>query len=113
MTELLYQTDSYLQQFNATVIAVDTASRAVSLDRSAFYPGGGGQPSDTGTLSANGIAIPVARAQKTGDDVLHTLGGDAPMPDAGTTVTGQIDWARRYQLMRTHTMMHILCGVIF
>jgi misacylated tRNA(Ala) deacylase len=94
-------------------MVADAATRTVTLSRTAFYPGGGGQPNDVGTLIANGTPFPVTRAQKSGDDVLHTLGGDAPLPAVGAAVTGQIDWPRRYQLMRTHTMMHILCGVIF
>ncbi|MCL5276093.1 MAG: alanyl-tRNA editing protein [Chloroflexi bacterium] len=113
MTELLYQTDSYLQTFDAIVSAVDAAQRAVTLDRSAFYPGGGGQPNDTGALTSAGVAYPVVRVQKAGDAVLHILGGDAPLPAVGGAARGEIDWARRHQLMRTHTMMHILCGVIF
>ncbi len=113
MTELLYQTDSYLQAFDATVSAVDAAQRAVALDRSAFYQGGGGQPHDTGTLTVSGVAYPVVRVQKTGDTVLHFVGGDAPLPVSGGAARGEIDWARRHQLMRTHTAMHILCGVIF
>jgi misacylated tRNA(Ala) deacylase len=113
MTELIYQTDSYLQTFDATVTTVDVANRAVTLDRTAFYPGGGGQPNDTGALTINGAAYPVTRVQKISDSVLHVLGGDARLPEVDTTVQGQIDWPRRYQLMRTHTMLHILCGVIF
>jgi misacylated tRNA(Ala) deacylase len=113
MTELLYQTDSYLQNFSATVTAVDTAQRAVTLDRTAFYPGGGGQPNDTGLLADGGTTYPVVKVQKAGDGVLHILGGEAPLPEVGESVQGQLDWAHRFQLMRTHTMMHILCGVIF
>jgi misacylated tRNA(Ala) deacylase len=113
MTELLYQTDSYLQNFNALVTAVDAGQRAITLDRSAFYPGGGGQPHDTGALLAGEATWPVIRVQKAGDAVLHFVGGDAPLPATGAAIQGQIDWARRLQLMRTHTMMHILCGVIF
>jgi misacylated tRNA(Ala) deacylase len=113
MTELLYQIDSYQQQFDAIVTAIDEAGRTVTLDRTAFYPGGGGQPSDVGALTAGASTCPVTRAQKAGDAVLHTLGGDAPLPALGAAAQGQLDWTRRFQLMRTHTMMHILCGVIF
>ncbi len=113
MSELLYQTDSYLQTFEATVMAVDGAARSVTLDRTAFYPGGGGQPCDVGVLTIAGVAYPVLRAQKSGDDVAHVLGGDVPAPEAGALAQGQIDWTRRYQLMRTHTALHILCGIIF
>lgn len=113
MTELLYQIDSYLQQFNAVITAVDEANRAVLLDRSAFYPGGGGQPYDTGALTANGVAYAVARPRKGPEGIWHFLAGEAPLPPVGAAVEGRLDWQRRYQLMRTHTAMHILCGVIF
>lgn len=113
MTSLLYQTDSYLKEFSAAVTAVDEAARAVTLDRSAFYPGGGGQPADSGILQYAGVTARVARARKAGEDIFHLLEGDAPLPAVGDIVQGIIDWERRYQLMRTHTAMHILCGVIF
>ena len=113
MTELLYQTDSYLQAFDARVTAVDEASRAVLLDRTAFYPGGGGQPYDTGLLALGDLQFPVLRGRKTPEGVWHVLGGDAPLPAPGQAVRGSIDWDRRYALMRTHSAMHILCGVVF
>ena len=113
MTDLLYQTDSYLQEFDATVVAVEAETRAVVLDRTAFYPGGGGQPCDTGKLTVGGVTYPVERVKKQGDNVHHFLGGDAPLPAIGAAAHGQLDWEHRYQLMRTHTAMHILCGVIF
>jgi len=109
MTELLYQTDSYLREFDAMVTAVEGG--AVALDRTAFYPGGGGQPCDVGTLSAASGVWRVTKVRKSGDVVWHEVEG-AP-PAAGTKVHGALDWERRYQLMRTHTAMHILCGVIF
>jgi misacylated tRNA(Ala) deacylase len=111
MTELLYQTDSYLREFTATVTAIDAANNAVTLDRTAFYPGGGGQPSDAGTLAADGQTWPVKKVKKRGTDAWHFLEGD--LPAIGTTVTGAIDWERRYKLMRVHTALHILCGVIW
>ncbi len=113
MTELLYQTDSYLQGFTATVTAVNAENRAVLLDRSAFYPGGGGQPYDTGSLDAAGITLPVVRMKKDPEGAWHVIGGEGPLPEVGASVTGQIDWSRRYALMRTHSAMHILCGVVF
>jgi misacylated tRNA(Ala) deacylase len=113
MTELLYQTDSYLQRFEARVVALDEEGQGIALDRSAFYPGGGGQPADSGTLTVNGVQYVVKRAKKAGDLVFHYVEGEEPLPIAGTIVHGQIDWERRYQLMRTHTAMHVLCGVIF
>ncbi len=113
MTELLYQTDSYLQEFVATITSVQDETRTVVLDRTAFYPGGGGQPCDIGSLSIGGVIYPVEKVKKHGDDVLHFLGGSAPMPSAGTASRGTLDWARRYQLMRTHSALHVLCGTVF
>ena len=113
MTELLCQQDSYLKEFDATITGVDAESRTVILDRTAFYPSGGGQPCDVGLLTVNGTAYSVTKVKKQGADALHYLGGDAELPDVGASVHGVIDWERRYQLMRTHTAMHILCGVVF
>ncbi|RME90773.1 MAG: alanyl-tRNA editing protein [Anaerolineae bacterium] len=113
MTELLYQTDSYLKEFDATVTAVDAEQRAVVLDRTAFYPGGGGQPCDYGILTLGDVDYPVKKVKKQGDDVLHFLGGEAALPQVGAVAHGKIDWERRYLLMRTHTALHILCGVVF
>lgn len=113
MTELIYHVDSYVQQFTATVTAVDPATRAVSLDRTAFYPGGGGQPNDVGTLTDGTTTYQVVKTNKAPDGVAHIIGGDGELPSVGTVLTGQLDWDRRYKLMRTHTSMHILCGVIF
>ena len=105
MTELLYLRDAYLREFTATVTNVD--GDRVALDRTAFYPTGGGQPHDTGTLA--GASVTDVRTD--GDDVWHTLEG--PVPAAGDEVTGVVDWDRRHQLMRTHTALHVLCGVIW
>jgi misacylated tRNA(Ala) deacylase len=113
MTELLYQTDSYLKSFDATVEEVDEENHAIVLDRTAFYPGGGGQPYDLGTLTINATSAPLRRARKIGSRVIHILPTEVPLPAAGSAVHGEIDWERRYALMRTHTAMHILCGVIF
>jgi misacylated tRNA(Ala) deacylase len=113
MTDLLFQTDSYLQSFDATVTSIDEENHAVILDRTAFYPGGGGQPADSGLLIVAGRELPVLRGKKAGDLVLHYLSNESPIPHIGEKVTGKIDWERRYKLMRTHTAMHILCGVIF
>lgn len=113
MTELLYQTDSYLQEFDSKISSVDSETRAIILDRSAFYPGGGGQPCDFGALTVAGRTYPVEKTKKQGGDVHHFLGGTAPLPSVGMEAHGAIDWTRRYQLMRTHTAMHILCGVVF
>jgi misacylated tRNA(Ala) deacylase len=113
MTTLLYQTDSYLKEFSATIVSVDAGTRAVVLDQSAFYPGGGGQPCDFGALTVAGMTYPVEKVRKQGDDVLHFLGGTEPLPAPDSAVSGVLDWARRYQLMRTHSALHILCGTVF
>ncbi len=107
MTELLFHTDSYCKEFDAVVMKVVPQENMVVLDRTAFYPSGGGQPSDLGLL--NGVRV--AKVRKAGDDVLHVLEG--ALPAEGAAVHGEIDWNRRYQLMRTHTAMHILCGTVF
>jgi misacylated tRNA(Ala) deacylase len=111
MTELLYQTDSYLREFAAQVVAVDAAANRVALDRSAFYPGGGGQPNDRGTLSFAGTIVPVTHVKKEGGLVWHWLAGS--LPAEGQAVTGSVDWQRRHALMRTHSALHVLCGVVF
>jgi len=114
MTELLYQTDSYLKEFDAIVTAVDPEAHAVVLDRTAFYPGGGGQPSDMGQLSFTGDTVyPVEKVKKQGADVLHFIGGELPLPRVGLQVHGRIDWEHRYLLMRTHSALHVLCGTVF
>ncbi len=113
MTDLLYQIDSYLRSFDATVTATDADNRGIALDRSAFYPGGGGQPADRGVLMVGGQSYNVTRAKKAGDEVYHYVDSDASLPAVGDRVQGQIDWDRRYKLMRTHTALHILCGVVF
>ncbi len=108
MTELLYQTDSYLREFTATVTGVDEEQHGVLLDRTAFYPGGGGQPGDQGWLKLDGRLYRVASMGRGG---VHGIEGD--LPPVGAMVIGQVDWERRYRLMRTHTAMHILCGVVW
>jgi misacylated tRNA(Ala) deacylase len=113
MTALLYQTDGYLQEFDATVLNVLPDHRAVVLDRTAFYPGGGGQPCDFGSMTIAGLIYPVEKVKKQGDEVLHFLGGAAPIPSVGAASHGTLDWARRHKLMRTHTALHVLCGAIF
>jgi misacylated tRNA(Ala) deacylase len=113
MTELLYQTDSYLREFKAQITQVDVENRAIALDRSAFYPGGGGQPADSGVLHTSSGSYTIRRARKIGEEVFHFIEGTDPLPAGGIEVQGSIDWERRYQLMRTHTALHILCGVVF
>ncbi len=113
MTELLYQTDSYVHDFTAKVVGIDEGNHAVILDRTVFYPGGGGQPADSGILHDGTTTYAVSSAKKSGDDVLHLIVGNGPLPAVGAQAQGQLDWERRYKLMRTHTALHILCGVIF
>jgi misacylated tRNA(Ala) deacylase len=108
-TELLYLTDAYLQSFTAQVVDVDNEGGRVALDRTAFYPTGGGQPHDTGTIDGR----PVVDVRKEGDVVWHTVAEDASLPVVGAEVEGEVDWERRHALMRTHTALHVLCGVIW
>lgn len=111
VTELLYLDDSYLREMDATVIDV-TGDGGVVLDRTVFYATSGGQPHDTGTLRAGERAWRVVGVQRRGGDVVHMLEGAAP-PEPGAAVRGAIDWERRYRLMRTHTALHVLCGVVY
>jgi misacylated tRNA(Ala) deacylase len=111
MTQLLYLTDSYLREFEATVLASDQELNAVVLDQTAFYPGGGGQPNDVGQLIVGEQTLPVSRVRRQDGEIWHFVEGDLPAP--GAVTTGAIDWDRRYQLMRIHTALHILCGVIW
>jgi len=113
MTKLLFQTDSYLKEFDANVIETDPEANAVILDQTAFYPGGGGQAFDMGSLQLGGNATTVKRAKQGPKGVLHMIETGMPLPQPGDRVHGIIDWERRYQLMRTHTAMHILCGTIY
>jgi misacylated tRNA(Ala) deacylase len=113
MTELLYHTDSYLKEFDAEVLSLSEDNQGILLDRTAFYPGGGGQPPDTGALVVDGNTYKVKRARNIGGKILHLVEGATPLPTIGATAHGRIDWERRYKLMRTHTALHILCGVIF
>ncbi len=110
MTELLYQSDSYLKEFEALVTNV--SDRGVVLDRTAFYPGGGGQPNDTGELIGDEQTWQVTKVGRADGELWHQLTGEV-RPAVGERVRGRLDWERRYQLMRTHTAMHILCGVIW
>jgi misacylated tRNA(Ala) deacylase len=104
-TDLLYLRDAQLRSFEAVVTAVD--GDRVALDRTAFYPTGGGQPHDTGELA--GLAVTDVR--KEGDDAWHTIDGGTL--SIGQAVHGELDWERRHALMRTHTALHVLCGVIW
>lgn len=109
MPELLFLQDAYLREFVANVVCLSEGG--VVLDRTAFYPGGGGQPCDFGTLTSTDGAWTVTKVKKVGGKPVHFVEGEPPR--VGTAVTGQLDWDRRYKLMRTHTAMHILCGVVW
>ncbi|NIW80442.1 MAG: alanyl-tRNA editing protein [Calditrichae bacterium] len=111
MTALLYQTDSYLKEFTSTVL--EDTEQGVVLKETAFYPGGGGQPADTGILiDENGNEYNISGLKRIDGRIVHLIDGDKH-PTSNSTVTGKIDWERRYKLMRTHTALHILCGVIW
>lgn len=109
MTELLYLQDAYLKEFKATV--VDHVDGGVLLDQTAFYPGGGGQPADRGWLTFGDEQSNVAKIRRVSGQPVHFLDGE--LPPLQSRVDGSLDWTRRYQLMRTHTALHVLCGVIW
>ena len=103
--------DAYARETDATLVAVE-AGGDVLLDRTVFYPGGGGQPADTGELVGTyGVGWSVSGAKKREDDIWHTVDGVPPAP--GTRVTARLDWDRRHALMRTHSALHVLCGVVW
>jgi len=109
VTEPLYQRDAYLASFDAEVVAQHPDG--VVVDRSTFFPGGGGQPADTGTIEHEGSELTVTGStRRDGEPVLLIEGG--PLPAPGAKVHGRVDWERRYSLMRTHTALHVLAGVI-
>lgn len=111
MTDELFREDSYLDTCDATVTAVDDGR--VYLDRTVFYPTGGGQPGDTGTLrGADGREYRVADTVKSDRGVAHVLGDGEDAPRAGDRVTARVDWERRYRLMKMHTCMHVLSYVV-
>ncbi len=113
MTELIFRDDAYARSCPARVTAVD--ERGIRLDRTVFYPMGGGQPGDTGLLRlASGEAIHIVDTVKGEgpDEVSHVPAPGTTPPEAGTQITAEIDWARRYRLMRMHTCLHLLCAVV-
>jgi misacylated tRNA(Ala) deacylase len=109
MTELLFHNEAYLKEFEA--IVTDVVEGGVVLDRTAFYTGGGGQPTDSGALSSGGKEYQVTGIKRDDGKLVHQISGD--LPSVGSKVSGTIDWDRRYLLMRTHTALHILCGVVW
>ena len=115
--EQLCYTDAYARSVPTTVRHVETADATlVVLDRTVFYPGGGGQPSDRGLLlrASDGRTWTVRAARKAGDEIVHELEpGDGEPPAVGDVLRVDLDWARRHSLMRTHTALHALCGVVW
>jgi misacylated tRNA(Ala) deacylase len=112
-TELLFREDAYLRTATAQVVAA--GERGIELDRTVFYPLGGGQAGDTGRLlRAQGEPIVITDTRKgdAADQVLHLVAPGSPVPQPGETVTLEIDWPRRYRLMRLHTALHLLSCVI-
>ncbi len=112
-TEPYFQKDAYLKTFDANVLVVE--GQDVALDATAFYPGGGGQPHDLGFLKAGDESWPVVALRRQDDVIWHTVegrGSGDPL-EARMCVQGVLDWERRYALMRTHTALHILCGVVW
>jgi misacylated tRNA(Ala) deacylase len=112
MTELLFRDDGYLRSCAARVVTAD--ERGIRLDRTVFYPTGGGQPGDTGVLRlATGQSITIADTVKGDgpDEVIH-IPAPGSLPDPGTELVAEIDWERRYRLMRMHTTLHLLCSIV-
>lgn len=117
MTELVFRDDAYARSCAARVVAAD--ARGIRLDRTVFYPTGGGQPGDSGLLLlASGATIAIADTVKgpgkgeTPDEVIHVPAPGMALPEPGTKVTAEIDWERRHRLMRMHTCLHLLCAVV-
>ena len=113
MTEELFRQDAYLKSCAATVAAVDEAG--IRLDRTVFYPMGGGQPGDSGALrlaSGQEIAIVDTTKGELPDEVIHILAPGSAVPEPGSELVAEIDWDRRYRLMRMHTCLHLLCSVV-
>ncbi|HEU4572751.1 MAG TPA: alanyl-tRNA editing protein [Candidatus Limnocylindrales bacterium] len=117
MTDVVPYRDAYARAAEGRVQAVDPSGDAplVVLDRTAFYPGGGGQPADGGTIlrTSDGRRWVVRSARRDGADIVHELEPGSEPPAVGDVVTAELDWARRYELMRTHTALHALCGVVW
>jgi misacylated tRNA(Ala) deacylase len=113
MTEELFRQDAYLKSCTARVTAIDESG--IRLDRTVFYPTGGGQPGDTGTLRrADGSVIAIADTRKGREhgDIVHVPAAGQPLPAVGEEVTAELDWERRYRHMRMHTSLHLLCAAV-
>src|SRR3970040_508908 len=112
----LCYSDAYAAEVEASVVAVDAADAPlIILDRTVFYPGGGGQPSDRGLFlrSSDGRWWVVQAARRSGGEIVHELEAGTEPPSVGDLLRVDIDWARRFALMRTHTALHALCGVVW
>lgn len=109
MTGELFLEDAYLKEFESPVVGL--YGREVILARTAFYPGGGGQPADKGTLGVGPVSAAVVDARREGDNVVHVL--DKVIPDTVRELKGELDWERRFAHMRYHTALHALSGVIW
>lgn len=108
-TQTLYLDDAYAARFDAHVI--DEDEHSVVLDRTLFYPRGGGQMADKGYLQSYGEKFSVIAVEKRGDLIYHSVAGR--LPALGARIQGEIDWDHRYTMMRTHTAIHVLCGVVY
>src|SRR5580704_18340236 len=113
MTGLLFREDGYLRSCAARVVSAD--ERGITLDHTVFYPMGGGQPGDTGVLrlsSGHAITIVDTIKGRAADEVVHVPTPGAALPEPGEELVAEIDWERRYRLMRMHTCLHLLCSVV-
>lgn len=110
--DLLFQDDAYVKSCEAIIVAVEGS--LVRLDRTVFYPTGGGQPGDTGTLSVEGKTYRIIDTRKGNDhlDVVHVIADEDGVPAVGAKAVAHLDWDRRYAHMRMHTAMHLVCALI-
>jgi misacylated tRNA(Ala) deacylase len=114
VTELLYLSDAYRREFDAEVVAVDEETNSVALDRTAFFPTGGGQPNDIGELAFADVPAVVTDVFKGKNGIAwHSLQFERPLPGVGHEVHGTVDWERRYLIMRLHTAQHVMNGIIW
>lgn len=111
MTDRIFSTDAYAKTMDAVVVRSNATDNRILLDKTVFYPGGGGQPHDLGSLWVGDDQLDVVRVSADRDGVWHWV--DGSLPREGMTVRGDLDWERRYNLMRTHTAMHAMCGVVW
>jgi misacylated tRNA(Ala) deacylase len=108
MTELLYFKDNYIKNFKAQIIAIDKEKNRLTLDKTAFYVEGGGQETDKGWIIFQGGKLEITKVQKKGKDIWHNFKKSSVIPEEGEEVEGELDWERRYYLMKAHTAQHVL-----